>query len=89
MGELREIFNGKIRDKNLPAIFRSRILRHMASAFRIDQFSILVEKLRKNRYSFNVTDILRAIFSFFRFLYLSYLINLVYENCRICLGTLS
>lgn len=36
----------------IPAIFLSRIFRQMASAFRDDQFSILVEKLRKKRYSF-------------------------------------
>lgn len=47
--------------KYIPAIFRSRILRQRASAFRIGQFSIFVEKLRKKRYSFNVTDIRRAI----------------------------
>lgn len=45
----------------IPAIFRSRIFRQRASAFRIGQFSIFVEKLRKKRYSFNVTDIRRAI----------------------------
>lgn len=45
----------------IPAIFLSRILRQRASAFRIGQFSIFVEKLRKKRYSFNVTDIRRAI----------------------------
>lgn len=49
--------------RNIPAILRSRILRQSASAFRIGQFSILVEKLRKKRYSFNVTDIRRAIFA--------------------------
>lgn len=51
------------RDKHpdLPAIFLSRIFRQIASAFRIGQFSILVEKLRKNRYSLSVTDIRRAI----------------------------
>lgn len=48
----------------LPAIFRSRIFRQSASAFRIGQFSIFVEKLRKNRYSFSVTDIRRAIVLF-------------------------
>lgn len=47
--------------KYIPAIFRSRILRQRASAFRIGQFSIFVEKLRKKRYSFNVTDMRRAI----------------------------
>lgn len=36
----------------LPAIFFSRIFFQIASAFRADQFSILVEKLRKKRYSF-------------------------------------
>lgn len=45
----------------LPAIFLSRIFRQSASAFRIGQFSIFVEKLRKKRYSFSVTDIRRAI----------------------------
>lgn len=49
----------------IPAIFRSRILRQSASAFRIGQFSIFVEKLRKKRYSFSVTDIRRAIFNYF------------------------
>lgn len=49
----------------IPAIFRSRILRQSASAFRIGQFSIFVEKLRKKRYSFSVTDIRRAILNYF------------------------
>lgn len=58
------------RKKHIPAIFLSRILRHNASAFRIGQFSIFVENDRKNRYSFNVTDIRRAIilYSFFDFI---------------------
>lgn len=62
----------------LPAIFRSRIFLQMASAFRIGQFSIFVEKLRKKRYSFRVTDIRRAIafsFSFFFLCWLSLLIS--------------
>lgn len=37
--------------KSLPAIFFSRILPQSVSAFRDDQFSIFVEKLRKKRYS--------------------------------------
>lgn len=49
----------------IPAIFLSRILRQSASALRIGQFSIFVEKLRKKRYSFNVTDIRRAILLFY------------------------
>lgn len=36
----------------IPASFFSRIFRQSDSAFRADQFSIFVEKLRKNLYSF-------------------------------------
>lgn len=43
----------------IPAIFFSRIFRHRASALRCDQFSILVLKLRKKRYSF-MLDILSS-----------------------------
>lgn len=45
----------------VPASFLSRIFRHRASARRIDQFSILVEKLLKNLQSFILTDIRRCI----------------------------
>lgn len=41
----------------IPAIFFSRIFPQIVSAFRADQFSTFVEKLRKKRYSFTL-DIL-------------------------------
>lgn len=44
-----------------PAIFRSRILRHIASALRFGQFSNFCEKLLKNLYSRMVIDIRRCI----------------------------
>lgn len=44
-----------------PAIFRSRMRRHIASALRSGQFSILAEKLRKKWYSFSVVDMRRAM----------------------------
>lgn len=42
---------GKLKFMQIPAIFFSRIFPQSASALRADQFSILVEKLRKKRYS--------------------------------------
>lgn len=44
-----------------PAILRSRILRHKASALRLGQFSNFWEKLLKNLYSLMVTDMRRCI----------------------------
>lgn len=48
-----------------PAILRSRIFRHNASALRFGQFSNFCEKLLKNLYSRIVTDMRRCILASF------------------------
>lgn len=48
-----------------PAILRSRIFRHNASAFRFGQFSNFCEKLLKNLYSRMVMDMRRCILASF------------------------
>lgn len=55
----------QVTPKGLPAIFRSRIFRQIASAFRNGQLSTFAEKLLKNLYS-RIVDILRCILDMVR-----------------------